>query len=58
MISQMIPAGTMPASRARSTEAFGLSSAHQHAALTRAQRKDVSGPRQIGRPRRRIDRQP
>ena len=35
---------------------FGMSGAHQHAAVARAQRKDVSGPEQILRPGGRIDR--
>ena len=55
MISQMMPAGTMPASRARSTAGFGLSGAHQHSAFAGAQREHVSGTSQVGRLGRGID---
>ena len=47
MISQMTAAGFRPAMRARSMRAFGLSRAHEHAALAAAQRVDVPGPKQV-----------
>jgi hypothetical protein len=52
----MIPAGTIPASRARSTEASVCPGPHQHSALARAQREHVPGTRQIRRLGRGIDR--
>ena len=43
MISQIIPAGISPASRAKIDRGFGLSGAHQHSAFARAKREDVAG---------------
>ena len=50
MISQMTPAGSRPASRARSTDRLGVARAHQHAAAPRAQREDVAGRDQSSAP--------
>ena len=47
MTSQMTPAGASPARRARSTDALGLAGPHQHAAFARAQRENMSRPRQV-----------
>ena len=47
MISQMTPAGTIPAMRAKIHRGFGLPGANQHSAFARTQRKDVAGTREI-----------
>ena len=56
MISQMTPAGNSPAIRGQVDRRFGLARAHQHAAVARAQRKDVAGPCEVAGPRFGIDR--
>ena len=52
----MTAEGFNPAMRDEIDARFGLSGAHKHASVTRAQRKNVAGPRQILRARLRIDR--
>ena len=47
MISQITAAGYRPASLARSTRRFGLSGAHEDAALASAQREDVARAGQV-----------
>jgi hypothetical protein len=56
MISQITPAARPPARRARSTMPSVWPGALQHAAVERAQRKDVSGPDQVVGLRTRRDR--
>ena len=56
MISQITPAGVEPGDAREIDRRFGLSGAHQHAAVARAQRKHVAGPREIGGLGLRIDR--
>ena len=55
MISQITPAGVSPGDAREVHRRFGLPGAHQHAAVSRAQRENVAGAREIGRARCRVD---